>query len=285
MQLTVVVDNRARPPLLAQAAFAVWIEDAEGRAALFDTGGSGEVLLHNLAQLELDPARLQAVVLSHAHTDHTGGLMALLSLLPPGTPLFAHPTLFRQRYSDHGRGPEPVGPPFTCAQLEGKVRLRLSRAPQLVFPGLWTSGEVKERPFPEGRSARHFIHEQGRFLPDPYEDDMTVVLRREEGLFLLCGCCHAGLLNTVRAVEARHGRALWGVGGGMHLIHATPAQIEGTIEALAAMPALRLLWTGHCAGAAFERAVAAAFPDRWFPMAAGESLEFSDSGVSLRNLI
>ncbi len=279
MRLTVVVDNRARPPLRPQAAFAVWIEERAGRAALFDTGGSGEVLLHNLEVLGLDPRRLRAVAISHAHADHTGGLAALLPFLREGTPLYAHPTLFRQRYSDHGRGPDPVGMRLSRAEVAARLTLRLSREPQEIFPGLWTSGEIVERPFPEGRSTRHFIRTEQGFVPDPYEDDMALVLRWGEGVFLLCGCCHAGLLNTMRHVERRWMLPIRGAGGGTHLINASAAQIAATVEALRRLRTLRLLWTGHCSGAAFEAAVAQALPDRWVPMEAGAELSLEENGL------
>ncbi len=279
MRLTVVVDNRAQPPLHPQPAFAVWVEDEAGQAVLFDTGGSGEVLLHNLGVLGLDPRRLSALAISHAHADHTGGLAALLPLLPAGTPLYAHPTLFRPRYSDHGRGPDPVGMRLSREEVARRLTLRLSREPQEILPGLWTSGEIAERPFPEGRSARHFIRTEAGFVPDPYEDDMALVLRWGEGLFLLCGCCHAGLLNTMRHVEAHWARPIRGAGGGTHLINASSEQITATVEALRSREALRFLWTGHCSGRKFEEAVAQAMPGRWFPMAAGARLTLTEQGA------
>ena len=107
-RFTWVVDDIAEQPLRAEHGFAVWIE-TPGGTVLFDTGDSGDVLLSNLAKLDLDPTRLDAVVLSHGHDDHTGGMGALLPLLRRGTRLYGHPTLFRPRLSSvlgelHHRG-------------------------------------------------------------------------------------------------------------------------------------------------------------------------------------
>ncbi len=214
VQLTWVVNDVALGPLRQEHGYAVWIK-MPGGTVLLDTGGSGDVLVGNLAALGLNPADLDAVVVSHAHDDHTGGLSDLLPLLRPGTPLYAHPTLFRRRYSTSSGKMVDRGIPVQEEVLSARMDLRLSAAPALVVPGVWVSGEISERPELEGRSAHHWVYEAGAFRPDPYEDDVSVVIEVGRGdYFLLCGCCHAGLLNTLKTVDSRwHGRWI-GIGGG-----------------------------------------------------------------------
>ncbi len=115
VQLTWVVNDVALGPLRQEHGYAVWIK-MPGGTVLLDTGGSGDVLVGNLAALGLNPADLDAVVVSHAHDDHTGGLSDLLPLLRPGTPLYAHPDVVqapvfdlirqngRSRHTRSGRG-------------------------------------------------------------------------------------------------------------------------------------------------------------------------------------
>ncbi len=82
LTLTVVYDNYPHQPgLTTDWGFACLVEGLD-QTILFDTGTQGDVLLHNLDQLDLDPARVQQVVLSHAHLDHTGGLAAFLTRQP-----------------------------------------------------------------------------------------------------------------------------------------------------------------------------------------------------------
>ena len=251
--LTCVVEDSPAPPLKHEHGLAIWIETPEGNA-LFDTGGSSGVLMHNMTSLGFEPSMLDAVALSHAHYDHTGGLPALLSRLPAGTPLYAHPTLFRARYSDHRKGPRRKGlgaVNLTQEQLAARLDLRLSAEPQEILPGVWTTGEIRSRPYAEGRSARHTVIEDGEHVPDPYTDDLSLVLETDTGIFLLCGCCHAGLLNTLAKVRNCWDAPIVGIGGGTHLNKASQATLDKTVAALKGMDALKVAWLGHCSGEAF----------------------------------
>ncbi|MFP4395342.1 MAG: MBL fold metallo-hydrolase [Anaerolineales bacterium] len=273
--LTWITNDDAAPPLRAEHGLAFWIETPDGQI-LFDTGGSGAVLTHNLDSLDLRPENLNAVVLSHGHDDHTGGLGGILPQLPAETPLYAHPTLFRKRYSRHEGVLESRTIPLSQAEVASRMDLRLDAAPREVLPGIWTSGAITRRPHPEGSSAHHFIKSpEGKeeYKSDPYEDDFSLIIACEDGLFLLCGCCHAGLLNTIEHVQRRWDEPLIGIAGGMHLGSASPDTIRQTVTVLKAMGALRHLWPGHCSGDAFQRALAQAFgPPIYRPGQSGEKL-------------
>jgi len=253
--ITCVIEDRAAPPLANEHGLCLWISSKEGQM-LFDTGGSGKNLLHNLRHLNFDPSALNAVALSHAHDDHTGGLKALLPHLPPGTPLYAHPTIFRPRYSDHGTGPEERGIDLTQQDLETALTLHLSSEPQEIIPGVWTTGEITERPHPEGRSPRHTVIENDKHIPDPYQDDLSLVIQTQEGLFVLCGCCHAGLLNTLQHVQTHWDRPIIGIGGGTHMLSASENTLRETIAALEALQTLHYVWLGHCSGETFIQQMA-----------------------------
>jgi 7,8-dihydropterin-6-yl-methyl-4-(beta-D-ribofuranosyl)aminobenzene 5'-phosphate synthase len=273
IELTWVVDNVAEPSLRAEHGLAIWIETPSGDV-LLDTGASGEVLLHNLAALGLDPARLDAVVLSHAHDDHTGGLAALLPLLRPRTPLYAHPTIFRRRFSEKSGEMQSRGLPLSEAEVSAWMDVRLSEAPVAVLPEVWTTGEIRSRNEPEGRSPHHSIHEGGAYVADPYTDDLSLVLRSgPDRCFLLCGCCHAGLLNTMATVREAWRDHLVGVGGGVHLTGAAPDLVQRTATTLRSLPYLEHLWLGHCSGDAFLAALEANSGDIAFRRgAAGQRL-------------
>jgi 7,8-dihydropterin-6-yl-methyl-4-(beta-D-ribofuranosyl)aminobenzene 5'-phosphate synthase len=251
MDVRCVVDDAV------QRSSAFWGEHGVGflietgsDRVLFDTGQSGTVLLHNLALMDVDATSIDAVALSHAHYDHTGGLPMLLEHLDPGVPLCANPDLFRERYSVREGELENVGMTLTRSDLTSHVSLTLDAEPQEIVPGVWTTGTIKERPEVEGSSDHHRMREEDDLVPDAYRDDLALVLELGEHLALLCGCCHAGLINTLIHVERTFERPVTVIAGGLHLTSVSREELERVSEALVRRPALERVYPNHCTGEA-----------------------------------
>jgi 7,8-dihydropterin-6-yl-methyl-4-(beta-D-ribofuranosyl)aminobenzene 5'-phosphate synthase len=269
MNITCLVDNSAQrgSRFWGEHGLSFLIETEAGRV-LYDTGQSGTVLLHNLEVLDIDPATIEALAISHAHYDHTGGLTALLKRTRPVLPLYAHPDLFGERFSQRQAPPQSIGLPLARESLQARTSLRLGTEPQEMWPGIWTSGAIAERPEPEGRSAHHLVRAPEAhapasgapeahapasgapegWVPDPYRDDMSLVVESSQGLILLCGCCHAGLLNTISHVERTFGRPIVALAGGMHLLNATAEHLRRVGELLAAQESVQRIYVNHCSG-------------------------------------
>jgi 7,8-dihydropterin-6-yl-methyl-4-(beta-D-ribofuranosyl)aminobenzene 5'-phosphate synthase len=227
-----------------------------------------------LELLDVDPVTIDAIAISHAHYDHTGGLLALAEQVRAGIPLYAHPDLFRERYSQKERQPKDIGLGLTQRQLARRLALRLNAAPQEIVAGLWTTGEIGERPEIEGRSDYHLMREGEKLVADAYRDDMALVLEVEDRLILLCGCCHAGLLNTLAHVERTFEQPIAVIAGGLHLTSANPEELQHIGQVLAAMPALRHVFPNHCTGeAAFVALTQILGPSVVHPCPAGTVLE------------
>jgi 7,8-dihydropterin-6-yl-methyl-4-(beta-D-ribofuranosyl)aminobenzene 5'-phosphate synthase len=231
-KITCVVDNAVQPrsPFWGEHGLAFRIE-VDQACTLFDTGRSGSVLLHNLGVLGECPRGASALILNHAHTDHTGGLVAVLSQ-KPGMPVYASPDIFRPRYMLQAGEYKSIGLSLTQDQFTDLADLHLSDVPVEVLPGLWTTGEIRERPEPEGRSPGHFVPDGDDWQPDPYRDDMSLVLEARQGVVVICGCCHAGLLNTLAHVRRTFQRPIGAVLGGTHLIDADEAYLSHTVDEL-----------------------------------------------------
>jgi len=248
-----------------------WVETVAG-CVLFDTGQSGTVLLHNLEVAGLSPARISALALSHAHRDHTGGLTALLQEVGR-VPLYAHPDLFRERFSRRQTELQSIGLAMTAAELQRRTELQLCRERQEILPGVYTTGEIVDRPEPQGGSEHHFVLERGQLVADPYRDDMSLVLQVSEGLVVLCGCCHAGLLNTLAHVQSTFRQPIIAVIGGTHLVSPTDEQMHHIVQALRGYGSPRL-YPNHCTGRPVQLALAAAFGEHVAPCVAGTELVF-----------
>ncbi|MBN1135316.1 MAG: MBL fold metallo-hydrolase [Anaerolineae bacterium] len=276
MKLICVIDDAVQrsSPFWGEHGLAFLIE-TEGRRLLFDTGQSGTVLLHNLGLLGIDPETIDAVAISHAHYDHIGGLPALLEHLRSGAPLYANPDLFRQRFSRRQGQPESIGLSLTRETLAAHLMLNLDAKPREILPSLWTTGEITERPEAEGKSDYHLMREGGVLIADAYRDDMALVLDLGGRLVLLCGCCHAGLLNTLAHVERAFGQPIAFIAGGLHLTGATTKDLELVSRVLAAMPVLQRVYPNHCTGeTAFIALTQILGPSLVCPFPAGTVLEF-----------
>ena len=273
MRITCLVDNTVSGGSLWGEHGLAFLIECDGRHVLMDTGASGAVLLHNMEALGLDLGRVEALAISHGHHDHTGGLQALLGRRE-GLPLYAHPAFGEERVS-RGEGRErSIGLPFRLEDLAARADLRLSPEPPEIGPGVWTTGQIRERPEPEGRVRGHLVRRDGTFVDDPYDDDMGLVLERPGGRALLLGCCHAGLLNTLAHVERHFGRQPVVVIGGTHLVAAEGTALQHVIEVLGSAYQPMRLYPSHCTGQRAFVALAHAFGEQVHPCPAGTVLRF-----------
>ncbi len=275
--LNCLVDNKTLDSASFQAehgvAFA--IENAAGKI-LFDTGMSGSVLVHNAASMGIDLHQMDAIALSHAHLDHTGGLKAFMAYSQPGLPLFAHPEIFRQRFSIKDGKTRSIGLPLTRDELAQYFTLRLSMEAVEVIPRVWTTGEITSRKEFEGSSPHLYIQEEDTWQPDPYRDDMSLVLEGESSLVLVCGCCHAGLLNTLAQVQRMSKREIKAIVGGAHLAGVDANTLQHAVDVIRTTCAGHVpdLYLNHCTGDRATSTLAQAFGEKVCPCPAGTVLAF-----------
>lgn len=158
LEITVLADNyTAVPNLLAEHGLSMLIE-ADDRRILFDTG-QGRVLCGNADELGVVLSGLDAVVLSHGHYDHTGGLAPLLRESSPAA-IIAHPAALRPKYAKAGKPPHrSVGIPESSRQALSAFHDRIvwTQCPVEVAPDIWCTGEIPRLPGNEPADTGFFL--------------------------------------------------------------------------------------------------------------------------------
>jgi 7,8-dihydropterin-6-yl-methyl-4-(beta-D-ribofuranosyl)aminobenzene 5'-phosphate synthase len=200
-----------------------------------------------------------------------------MTRVPQGTPLYANPDLFRARFSQRGEDVKPLGFKLPPETVEAYFDVRLSAKPAAIAPGIWTSGVIGARPYFQGSSDYLYARAgDGGLEPDRFQDDMSLVVELPEGhLALVCGCCHAGLLNTLAHVRARFGKPIAVVLGGTHLVSTDEASLHLAVDQLRDRYGSPRLYPNHCTGERAYTALAFAFGDRVQPLGAGQTISLT----------
>ena len=271
--MTVLVENAAGHDLLGEHGLAFWIETPAG-AALLDTG-QGKVLLRNACNLGIDLSQAQTIILSHGHYDHTGGLAAAATAAEQAAICFHHAALgpkFSRRPDGQVRA---IGMPDLARQTieHNRRRVLCTDKPMEVLRGLYATGPVPRVTAFEDTGGDFFLDERCA-TRDPLTDDQAVYFDTPDGVVVLLGCAHSGLINALTYVQRLTGqRPVRAVIGGTHLLSASRARMDATVAALSQMD-VRRIGLAHCTGSAAMARLHAEFPDRCFHCVAGTQMEY-----------
>ncbi|MEN6578874.1 MAG: MBL fold metallo-hydrolase [Phycisphaerales bacterium] len=236
LTITVVHDNDPCVELLKTAwGFSAYVTGTEERI-LFDTGSDGTLLLENMARLQVDPASIEGVVLSHVHGDHTGGLAGLLRV-DPCVRVYL-PASFPARVKDLVRG-------YGASVVE-------VTEPQQICPNVYTTGVLGRR-----------IKEQ------------ALVVRTGRGLVILTGCAHPGIGAIVDGIHRLYPGDIVLVMGGFHLEWAMSRKVRQIIAGFREC-GVRCVAPTHCSGDKAREQFREAYGRQFIEVGVGKTVNLAD---------
>jgi len=234
--ITVVFDNYVTDNRLAPGwGFSCLIE-LPGKTLLFDTGGDSSILLNNISKLRIDPQKIDAVMLSHIHNDHTGGLAGFLEKNKTASVYFlrSFPDSFKDEVKSSGERVEEV-----------------SAAGEL-FPGVYTTGELGVK-----------IKEQ------------SLVVSTGEGLVVITGCAHPGIVEIIQKAKAiLPGEKICLVMGGFHLLDSSRNNIMSVIDSFRRLGVSKAA-PSHCSGDETRSLFRERYGDSYINSGAGKKISLS----------
>lgn len=273
LKITVLSENTVGSlgGLAGEWGLSLLVETA-GKKILYDTGERGN-LLPNATALGVDLKGVDMLVISHGHYDHTGGIRAFLNYRGR-LPVYAHPDIFAPHYKSPEK-PRYIGMPYRKEELESLgADFIFTREAIEIVPGLFYGGEVPRMTGSEKNDSSLFTILEGEKVPDPFWDDISLYCVMPEGLLIIVGCAHAGLVNIIEhAKKITAINNVYGIIGGTHLGPVPAEQQEAEIAYLKEQD-LHFLAANHCTGLPLIAKLAADFGRRFYFCPAGASFSF-----------
>lgn len=248
LKITTLIENTKGEHLALKSEHGIsFFIEKDGHKLLFDTGQSG-IFLENAEQLQIDLSDLEYVIISHGHYDHSGGLQALMGMAKKFD-LIIGDGFFNKKYGYKNNSYEFLGNNFNEELLLKKgipyrfVKNDISE----IFPGLYVITNFPRIYKDEVINTRFKLMEDGKFVNDPFNDEVLVAIDTPEGLVILLGCSHPGMKNMLDSARNLLKKPIYAVLGGTHLVEANDDSLTISMDYLNKGD-IKVIGVSHCTG-------------------------------------
>lgn len=259
MKLYTLIENTTGDPMLAcEHGLSLYIE-ACGKKILFDTGETG-AFIDNAKRMGVDLSKVELAILSHGHSDHSGGFLRFFAE-NDSAPVYLQKSALEDHYGSQG---DYIG---LAAELKTSDRLRFVATTCQIGEGLTLicgSDISPDRPID---SAGLTVYKDGTYIPDTFSHEQYLLIQEKGKRILLSGCSHRGILNI-----AEHFRPDVLVGG-FHFFKQLPdsSMVTDAANDLLSLPTV--YYTGHCTGEEQYKTMKKIMADRVQYLSTGSVIE------------
>ena len=263
-EITILATNTANFGGIGEWSFSALLE-SEKESIIFDTGFDENTVLHNANLLGKDLSKVEKVILSHFHGDHTGGLIKLRKTFMEDNPnafskVYVADGFFEQRYDKDGNLRGFIGgfddvTEFIQETKNIGISFIVIKESYEIAKNLMLSGPV-ERIFEKVVvSPGFYLKKNGELIDDLLKDDQSLGIKTSKGWYMMSGCGHAGMMNTAHKFQTIDDNDIYGAIGGFHLYRSSDDDISETAYSLKEF-GLKQLIGGHCTGIHAARKIA-----------------------------
>ncbi|MBI9061617.1 MAG: MBL fold metallo-hydrolase [Marinilabiliaceae bacterium] len=245
-QITTLVENRVSGKnLKCEHGLSFHIQTSSG-SYLFDTGQSGK-FIENALKLGIDLSQVDAVVLSHGHYDHAGGLLHFLEVNDRAK-VYLHPQALKERFSRSAEVLKSNGIPWRNEWQQFEDRFVFVDEPMKLEDGIHMLPNIQSVPDYKVLNPRLVVEKDGVLVPDHFEDELLLVLKEENEPVVFCGCAHNGIVNILHHIKQQLGMDRFQlVIGGLHLAGQGQEEIQKVLEGITKFEVQH--WAlNHCTG-------------------------------------
>lgn len=248
LKITSLIENsKSAEHLLCEQGLSLLIE-GRGKAILLDTGAS-EYFMDNADALDKDLSKVDFVVLSHGHSDHSGGIRSLCASTRKKFQLVLNPRFFDKKFIREGDHLRHIGNDFNeeFLQIENVATIFPLTDTFRLMDGVYILSDIASAAEYEDEPNDFIVLNGGRYATDTFADEQILVIDLPIGLVIVAGCSHRGIVNICETVKRRLKRPIHAVIGGLHLKNSGDERIARTAAYLKE-EGIACLASGHCTG-------------------------------------
>jgi 7,8-dihydropterin-6-yl-methyl-4-(beta-D-ribofuranosyl)aminobenzene 5'-phosphate synthase len=264
IKITCLIENIVyKGGLLGEHGLSFHI-DTGTHSVLFDTGQTGN-FAQNATRLGIDIAKIDAVVLSHGHYDHSGGLATFLELNKT-----AKIYLKKEALSAKYNGMKPIG--FLYENLNFESRFIFLKGKCEIVPNVFAICSIPIINNDDTHWKHFFTEKAGQKIPDCFNDELFLAITNNNKLSVLSSCSHRGITNIIRAAKHNIDLPIQLVAGGFHLKDSHPDSLKPIVKDFKILKPEKI-GVCHCTGLEHYELLKKEFPEECFYFHTGISIE------------